>query len=157
MLLCLNTAGRCWSAAGSRELPAAVTPGLSHPAHVQSAALWDLGASRCAELPPPLEGVELRRILCFHGNGKAGSLSVLGCAGSEAMAGLHPSGDPCSAPWQQPRLLLHYITASRAGSIPWDVPGQPAARRAAGVCRGGSSAVGWSRLCPAPGQGFLEG
>lgn len=92
-----------------------------------SALLWDLGLSRCAELPPPLEGVALHRILCFHGNGKTGSLSVIGCAGSEAVAGLHPSGDPCCVPWQQPRL--HYTTASRARIIPWDVPGQPAARR----------------------------
>lgn len=84
--------------------------GLSGNPELSSAMRWDSGASRCAELPAPLEGVELRRILCFHKGGKwkTGSLSVI----SEAMGGLHPSGHPCSAPWQQPRLLVHYTTAA---------------------------------------------
>lgn len=121
-------------------VPGAVTPCRCAPALPGELSgngilseLWDLGLSRCAELPPPLEGVELRGILCFHGNGRAGSLSVIGCAGSRAVAGLHPSGDPAPCPGSSPGCITQLPASSgHAMGCPWPACSQEEQLESAG-------------------------
>lgn len=156
-----------------RELTPALTPGLSHPADVtprpawgavgqsdaelNSAVLWDLGASRCAKLPPPLEGVELHRILLFSRKWENWEPFCNRMHRQPGHGRIISSGDPCSVPWQQPRLFVHYTTASRARSIPWDVPGQPAARKSSWGVQGRQLCCGFHQVVPTSWTRLLGG
>lgn len=126
-------------------------------AELNSAALWDLGASRCAKLPPPLEGVELHRILLFSRKWENWEPFCNRMHRQPGRGRIISSGDPCSVPWQQPRLFVHYTTASRARSIPWDVPGQPAARKSSWGVQGRQLCCGFHQVVPTSWTRLLGG